>query len=75
MIDFIRGERRSTYIDEATIVSKDCIFAPQSNNGLGLQHVSTFCSSIKMSWLHRHESFWKTLHLEDLGDKSLLFSQ
>ena len=29
-----------------------------------------------MAWLRRlgHESFWKTLHLEDLKDKSLLFN-
>ena len=81
MIDFIRGERKSSEIDEAvkgraSIVSQDVIFAPKSNNGLGLQRVSTFWSSIKMGWLRRlgHESLWKTLHLEDLGDKSLLFN-
>ena len=29
-----------------------------------------------MGWLRRlgHDSFWKTLHLEDLKDKSLLFN-
>ena len=81
IIDFIRGERKSMVIDEAvkgqaSLVSKGVIFAPKSNNGLGLQRVSTFWSSIKMGWLCRlgHESFWKTLHLEDSGGKSLLFN-
>ena len=81
MIDFIKGERKSADINEvvkgrSSIVSQDVIFAPKSNNGLGLQRVSTFWASIKMGWLRRlgHDSFWKTLHLEDLKDKALLFN-
>ena len=81
MINFIKGERKSADINEvvkgrSSIVSQDVIFAPKSNNGLGLQCVSTFWASIKMGWLRRlgHDSFWKTLHLEDLKDKSLLFN-
>ena len=81
MMDYIKGEKKSTEIDKAfkgcaSIVSQDVIFVPKSNNDLGLCRVYTFWSSIKMGWCHRlgHESFWKTLHLEDLGDKSLLFN-
>ena len=81
MKDFIGGEHKSTDIDKAVIrraniVSQDVIFSPKSNNGLGLQRVSSFWSAIMMGWLHRlgHESFCKTLHLEYLNDKSLLFN-
>ena len=44
------------------------------NNSLGLQRVSSFWSAIKMGWLRRLNKpyFWKTLHIEDLKDKSLL---
>ena len=61
---------------KASIVSQDVIFSPKSQNGLGLQRIATFWSAIKMGWLRRlnHESFWKTLHLEDLKDETLLFS-
>ena len=59
-----------------SIISQDALFAPKSNNGLGLQRVATFWSSIKLSWLRRlgKDSFWKQLHLEDLKDRSLLFN-
>ena len=58
MVDFIRGEHKSTDIDEAVkgrtnIVSQDVIFSLKSNNGLGLQRVSPFWSAIKMGWLCR----------------------
>ena len=61
---------------KASIVSQDLIFSPKSQNGLGLRRIAIFWSAIKMGWLRRlnHESFWKTLHLEDLKDKSLLFN-
>ena len=47
MTDFIRGRKKSAETDEAvknhaSIVSQDVLFAPKSNNGLGLQQVSTF---------------------------------
>ena len=56
MIDFIKGERKLTETDDivklkASIVSQDVLFAPKSNNGLGLQRVSTFWSAIKLGWL------------------------
>ena len=79
--DFIKGEHKATAKDEAvkgksSIVSQDVIFAPKKYNGLGLQRVATFWTSIKLSWLRRlgHDSFWKTLHIEDLKDKSLMFN-
>ena len=81
MINFIKGENKSADINEivkgrSSMISQDAIFAPKYNNGLGLQRVSTFWASIKMGWLRRlgHDSFWKTLYLEDLKDKSLLFN-
>ena len=41
-----------------------------------MQRIATFWSAIKMGWLRRlnHDSFWKTLHLEDLKDHTLLFN-
>ena len=81
MVEFIKGEKEKSETDDsiklkASIVSQDVLFAPKSHNGLGLQRVSIFWSAIKMSWLRRLEkpSFWKTLHIEDLKDKSLLFN-
>ena len=80
MSDFIRGEREQSEPDDKiklkpSIISQDVLFAPKKNNGLGLQRVSTFWTSIKLSWLRRlgKDSFWKALHLEDLKDKKLLF--
>ena len=77
---FIRGEQDSPANGQASklkasIVSQEVIFSPKSLNGLGLQRVSTFWSAIKLGWLRRlgHDSFWKTLHLEDLKDQSILF--
>ena len=51
-------------------------FPKKSNNGLGLQIVYNFWSAIKLGWLRRlgKNSFWKTLHVENLRDKSLLFN-
>merc|ERR1712082_202460 len=79
--DFIRGEKEQDDPNEdpklkPSIISQDVLFSPKSNNGLGLQRVATFWSSIKLSWLRRlrKESFWKQLHLEDLKDKRLLFN-
>ena len=81
MLDFIRGEHKSTEIDEAVkgkanIVSQDVVFPPKSMNGLGLQRVGTFWKAFKMGWFRKlgRETFWKTLHLEDCKDKNLLFS-
>ena len=81
IINFIKGEQTPPTNGEAaklkaSIVSQDVIFSPKSLNGLGLQRVATFWSAIKMGWLRRlgHDSFWKTLHLEDLNDNSLLFN-
>ena len=81
MIDFIKGERKLSEADDtvktrSSIVSQDVIFAPKANNDLGLQRVSTFWTAIKMGWFRRlgHDSFWKTLHLKDLKDKTLLFN-
>ena len=81
MSDFIKGEREQSETDntvklKASIISHDVLFSPKTNNGLGLQRVSTFWSAIKLGWLRRlgKESFWKTLHIEDLKDKSLLFN-
>ena len=61
---------------KASIVSQEVIFSPISQNGLALQKIATFRSAIKMGWLRRlnHDSFWKTLHLEDLKDLTLLFN-
>ena len=80
MTKFIKGEKETSETDDtvklkASIVSQDILFAPKTHNGLGLQRVSTFWSAIKMGWLRRlnKPSFWKTLHIEDLKDKSLLF--
>ena len=58
MIDFIKGEREPSETDvtvklKASIVSQDVFFAEKSNNGLGLQRVSTFWSAIKIGWLRR----------------------
>ncbi len=79
--DFIRGEKEQNEPNEdpklkPSIISQDVLFAPKSNNGLGLQRVSTFWSSIKLSWLKRlgKDSFWEKLHLEDLKDRNLLFN-
>jgi hypothetical protein len=38
--------------------------------------VSTFWAAIKLGWLRRlnKTSFWKTLHIEDIKDKSLVFN-
>ena len=79
--NFIRGEHTPHTENEAvklkaSIVSQDVIFSPKIHNGLGLQRVATFWSAIKMGWLRRldHESYWKTLHLEDLKDESLIFN-
>ena len=65
--------KQMTHKARSSIVSQDVIFAPKTNNGLGLQRVSTFWSSIKMGWFRRlwHNSFWKTLHLEDLKDEKI----
>ncbi len=79
--NFIRGENAPTTPNEnaklkASIVSQEVIFAPKTHNGLGLQRVATFWSAIKMGWFRRldHESFWRTLHIEDLADKTLIFN-
>ena len=79
-MNFIKGEQDSPVNGQApklkaSIVSQEVIFSPKSLNGLGLQRVATFWSAIKLGWLRRlgHDSFWKTLHLEDLNDESLLF--
>ena len=81
MIDFIKGESETSETDntvklKASIVSQDILFALKTHNGLGLQRVSTFGSAIKMGWLGRLNKpfFWKTLNIEDLKDKSLLFN-
>ena len=78
--NFIRGEHTPSTKDEAaklkaSIVSQEVIFSPKTHNGLGLQRIATFWSAIKMGWFRRldHESFWKTLHLEDLVDETLIF--
>ena len=80
MVDFMKGEKERYETDDTvklktSIVSQNVIFAPKSYNGLGLQRVSNFLSAIKMGWLRRlnKPSSWKTLHIEDLKDKSLLF--
>ena len=81
IVNFIKGEQTPHTNGEAaklktSIVSQDVIFSPKSQNGLGLQRIAIFWSAIKMGLLRRlnHESFWKTLHLEDLKDKALLFN-
>ena len=81
MIDFIKGERKLTETDDIvklkdSILSQDVIFAPRTRNRLGLQRVSTFWTAIKLGWhqILGHDSFWKTLHLEDLKDKTLIFN-
>ena len=81
MSDYIKGEREQSETDEKiefkeSIVSQEVLFSPKANNGLGHERVSTFWAAIKLGWLRRlgKESFWKTLHIEDLKDKSLLFN-
>ena len=81
IVNFIKGEQTPPTNGKAakmkaSIVSQDVLFSPKSQNGLGLQRIATFWSAIKMGWLRQlnHESFWKTLHLEDLKDETLLFS-
>ena len=73
IVNFIKGEAAKLKV---SIVSQDVIFSPKSQNGLGLQRVATFWCAIKMDLLRRlgHDSFWKTLHPEDLNDNSLLFN-
>ena len=72
MSDYIRGEREQSEPNNKiklrpSIISQDVLFAPQKNNGLGLQRVSTFWAAIKLGWLRRlgKKSFWKSLHLKD----------
>ena len=81
IVNFIKGEQTPLTNGEAakmktSIVSQNVIFSPKSQNGLGLQRIATFWSAIKMGWLMRlkHDSFWKTLQLEDLKDQTLLFN-
>ena len=81
MLNFIKGKHKATAKDDAikgktSIVSQDVVFGKKKYNGLGLQRISTFWSAIKIGWLRRltHDSFWKTLHIEDLKDKSLIFN-
>ena len=81
IVNFIKGEQPPPTKDKAakmkaSIVSQDVIFSPKTHNGLGLQRISTFWYAIKMEWLRRldHEPSWRTLHLEDLKDETLLFN-
>ena len=77
----IKGEQTPPTKDKAakmkaSKVSQDVIFPPKTHNSLGLQIISNFWSAIKMGWLRRldHDSFWKTLHFEDIKDETLLFN-
>ena len=74
MIDFIKGEWKLAETDntvklEASIIFQCVLFTPKANNRLGLQRVSSLWSAIQLGWLRRlgHDSFWKTLHVEDLN--------
>ena len=56
------------------IYSKDIIFRPIKNLGLGLQNINNFWKALKMSWFRRtytSKSFWLKLLNENTNNKNI----